>query len=264
MRSNHENHLDNEDGRHWLDEGELGRECLFDDLDPFLYAIDRAIATKASQIAHSYDGEDEKPRALLAPPVASVPWQIGNLSRHYRVEIWVPDPDDLVERAAEAFDAHVLVGEIPDELVGMIDLFLVTNTHWENHNHFLLWQKEALPFLAEDGELCVVLRSVGEGGLLSVSWDDGSETLLTDLVSLGPEAKRAEFKTICLPEFAPDKSSFLTDFLHRHRQFFGRNARDLCLTRMHEDDFQAVFSPQQKPRWWVTMLSWALATSERR
>ncbi len=249
-----------EQARHWMGEGHFGQEALLLDLDPYLYAIDQVLSHRISQIVHAREDERARPLAVLVPPEATVSWQLAYLAQHFDLSLWSDDSDAILQDAVSHFDAEIFSGELPPLIHGRLSLFVHTDAAWENRSQLRLALRDTASSLAADGEIIVVLRCRGKLSQLEVEWSDGSSSDLSEVLErhvIAGLSEPSQVVHLSLADFDPRGSEYLTAFLRRHRDFFGRNARDFFLDRMRDADFsEAFYSPQDGAARFATMICW--------
>lgn len=221
------------EARHWLEEGSLGQETLFSELDPYLLATDRILCRRATQLAFRLKRSRETPRAVLLPPAGTVGWQIGHLAKHFELYVWCPEPDEIQEAAAAKFGAILISGSLDQLPDACADLIMITDVGWRDRREFAEAVRELREYLSGEGEALCVLRAIDEGTGVIIEWDAGSRLPLGELLAANDAPSEWE-----LAPLVTGPSDFdLGTFLKRHRTFFGRNARDFCLDRLYDPDF---------------------------
>ena len=244
--------------KHWLGEGSDGQESLLLDLDPYLFAADAVLCRAASTVAHRYDGDEKRPLAMLIPPRGTVSWHIGYLAKKFDLCLWIFEQDEIIEEAAEYFNASIFTGELPDGVAGTIDFLLLTEYSWNSVIEFSGAIRTAGSLLSDSGISCAVLRCWGDNDCPTINWGDGGrsglrELILGDIFHLpSPDG----YTMISLPDVDPSQGHGVTDFLKRHRPFFGKNARELFFERMRDPDFCQFFSAGEDNRHAVAVLNW--------
>ncbi len=220
--------------RHWLGEGELGQDCLFDDLDPYLYAADKTLFHRASTRSHEIQQQrrELEPSALLIPRSGTVPWHIEYLSEKFELWIWAFEEDDLLREAGEYFGAQIFVGDSIPENVLELDYILCTETEWDGKQDLAEIYRAVQHHLAADGMMSVVWQGEMREGESPLAQFSKQQAFLF------PEPDFVE--TVPLSAIANAHEYNVAEFLRRHKRFFGKNARDLCLARMNEKDFMEI------------------------
>lgn len=223
--------------KHWLEEGSVGQESLLLDVEPQLYLIDQVLCKKVTQLAYQFK---ETPLGIIIPPAESVSWQICFLSKLYDLLVWGDDGDELLLEAAKTFDVEIFSGDIPEDILA-VQLFLYLDWGWQSVNDFLIELREVSRYVAEDGEILFVLQTSGHQDTLEVHWQDGSSTVLSEIIERGAYKKNTEAITFSFSQLAVEREERLNIFLKRHREFFGKNIRELFLRRITESEFQSGF-----------------------
>lgn len=225
---------------HWLGEGGLGVECLTAEIDPILYAADAAICREIQRVFRSCDmGPKELPLAVLAPPADSIGWQLGVLARDFASVLWVQEDDELHHQATDHFGAELVCGELPERFEGAVELMLVTEYRWPSLGEFYDVVSQTCCALSTQGQALFVLAGRENGHEVTVQFENGETLSWTE----GNWPKRFGMPTpfrveICgFKELNQDASFGVTEFLQRNRGFFGKEARQLVLQRVREEDF---------------------------
>lgn len=223
--------------RHWLGEGVAGQESLLMELTPALYALDQTLASVAGSVAHR--AGSEKPFAIFVPPEGTVGWQLGYLSKKFRIYLWSEASDEFVEAAADHFGAKLVEGDLEESIENEVELFVCTSSCWHSEAHFIEGVRDALKYLAPGGSACFVVEGTGAEGDIRLAWDDETETPLRALIegSLFRLPAVGQVHTASLNENAAGDADSITAFLKRSREFFGRHCRELLLQRLWEPDF---------------------------
>ncbi len=236
------------DTRHWLGEGENGEDSLLLEFDPYLYVADAQLHRIIASAGHEASGGDARPFALYLPASDATGWHLATLSRYFRVSICASTEDPAQEIAADYFAARLCLGEIPEDLVGSCRLVLSTALEWEDLGHFVAAIRDLQQYLTSDGELCLVLPAYSEEGETFLRWRDGA-TPLSSFTGGGLFPLRPPTSATVTPlaTVASGETEQLSNFLKRHRDFFGRSVRGNFLQRMEEPDFligSRAVSPQ--------------------
>ncbi len=243
--------------RHWLGEGENGEDSLLLEFDPYLYVADPQLHRIIASAGHEAAGGDARPFALYLPPHEATGWHIAALSRYFRVSICASTEDPAQEVAADYFAARLCLGEVPEDLVGGCRLVLSTSMEWEDLGHFVAAVRDLQQYLTADGDLCFVLPAYSEEGESFIKWRDGATPVsLFTSGSLFPLRPAQSAITTPLATVAAGETEQLSNFLKRHREFFGRSVRGNFLQRMEEPDFligSRAVSPQLLE---VCILTW--------
>jgi hypothetical protein len=231
--------LDSE-GEHWLAEGLAGADALLLDVDPYLFAVDGMFAKLASQVAHRYDGEEQRPLAIICAQEEYMPWHVGMLRKRYDVALSVPDDDELIEELSHRFDVSVFAGELPANLGASSQLVLFTESQWRDSDEFLAALERAHQLLTTNGRAFLVLRGSGGQSSPQINFADGSSISLSKLIEDRTFGFFEDWNTtaIALSELGALSDFGAGEFAKRHRDFFGKSARDLLLSRLYEEEFQ--------------------------
>lgn len=229
-----------EDRGHWLGAGLAGQDSLLFDLDPYLYAADSVLSKTISQVAHHYDGENGKALIAICPAPETLPWHSAYLRSHCDVCICAPVDDPLLEFVEESFNVTIFSESVPHSLQGQADIVLFTEAHWKNLSTLEESLHIAEELLADDGRALFVLQASGEEPNLTLSWDDPYCETVADLVASRIFSKfKIAFETVVpLATLNAQRDFGVGEFAKRHKDFFGKNARELCLSRVYEEDFQ--------------------------
>jgi hypothetical protein len=217
---------------HWLGDGIALQESLLFDLDPFSYALDGALASTASRVVHKCLGSSERPLALLVPPRESIPWQLGVLSKKFDIFIWAENYDAMLESAAVRFNATLLNGDLPEN--ASFDFILFTTSDWQNAGQLSEALEEGYRLVSERGSACFILRAAGER---EICWGDGSRSSV-EAIRVVAKFESVEHTAISLRAVFSQTGYGVAEFAKRNRDFFGRYAQDLCLSRLYEEEFQ--------------------------
>ena len=248
-----------DDSGHWLNEGINGEESLLLELDPYLFACDQMLSTLSSSVAHRAETEakGELPFAVLVPPEGSVGWQLGYLSKKFNVYIWADEGDDFLREAADQFGAKVISGDLETELTQPIELFLFTDD-WQTQSEFISSLREARDCLSICGTIGAVLKAKGLAVPERVCWADGDECGVTVLQNGGlfPLTAPSELLYARLSDLRPSEGEAFKGFVKRNRPFFGKNLRELLLSRMEEPEFASTFRTAGLESAWVILSIW--------
>lgn len=226
---------------HWMGLGQFGQDALLHDFDPTLYALDQALNSAAVSQFHRLGRREERPLALIVPPEDSLIWHVGRISELFQVGLWQLEPDPVIDDILNRFGASLVQGPLAD-LPELLALVILLQHDWVHAGAWLHTVQTCAESLEEEGMLLALLkvRAQGDSGL--VQWQDGSETNVADLQNdLCQEFKSVDNRRVELTPKILSDDEYLSEFLRRHRSFFGRNARELCLARMSEDDFAPLF-----------------------
>ena len=244
---------------HWLGEGSLGQESLMGELDAFLFAIDSAIAHQASIVARRVPKSEDVPTAVLVPPEGSIGWHLGFLSQFYEVRLWAHESDEVQGLAADHFNARIQSGELRSWLEYAVDLFLFTDTNWQAEFDFTNEVREATSALSDYGSACFVLSGVRVENRLQVCWTSGATRVLDDILEgriFGLKPPDQHIIVFLKDELNKSTRSNVVQFLKRHQEFFGKDSKGLCLSRMREADFTKSSKEVPVDDCFVTLLVW--------
>ena len=247
-----------EDG-HWLGEGMDGQDSLFFELDPYLYSADRELAQairsfyfrlRDSKVFNNGD----KPKVLFCPPQDAVGFQLGLLSEFFSVSLLAEERDTIREEACAEFHAELLDTGVPPERHQAYDLILHTGCHFRDLDQLRAALRFARDALAFDGRAIFLLAGYVENGEGIIHWADNSTTACSALESGEVFLVKPPVECIIQPLIAnaAQDSDYLGAFLKRHRDYFGRAARGLCLERLKEEEFQIKRSDEPA----VMIVSW--------
>ena len=224
---------------HWLGEGSDGQDALFVEVEPGLLTIDHALCKFASQFANAYDGYHTKPLSVLVPPQDAVGFHLGFLHERFDVWLWSANSDDLLESAADHFNAQVIANDLPGSLLGSVDLFVYTDSRWDSAQKFAEELLEISAFLSEAGQCAAVLPVIIESGEGRILWGVDSTTSVADFIKSGVFRLESPSASTVVPFKAinTDPSLTASAFVKRHRGFFGKNSEAFCAARFREQDF---------------------------
>lgn len=229
-----------DDERHWLGEGLAGQESLLSEITPFLYAADATIFRHASQIAHHYHGPEERPLATVISPSGSIPWHVGQLSKHFDVCLLLEQYDPMIDGLTSSFGISVYEGHVPESLHSAVDFLVFTEIFWRDPTAFSLALRLALQLLSPSGRAIVMLPELGSPEDVAIQFASG-ELIARDAILQMYELsvfESALVTPIALQGLLDDPKLGINEFAKRHKEFFGRSARDLCLSRLYEQDFR--------------------------
>ena len=257
----------NFEGTHWLGAGVWGQESLLDEISPELYALDSWIASSSASHFHRGElnpdvSEQEKPFALLMPALDSIGWQLGYLSKHYRVYLRCSEDEDASLAAADCFNAMLFESSESVASSLYIDFALDTQTTWPSWDalaeHLAMYRS----LLDEKARLYFVLAAEEREGILHLPWTEGGSTPLETVLScesngrpLGLGSGRIEQK-ICMPSEDPHDPARLHGFLKRNREYFGRSIREQLVARLGEPDFASAHIASSERISWALFVSW--------
>ena len=229
---------------HWLGHGFDGQDALLLDLDPYLYVLDSQICRVSQQIAFS--GEERGLKAVKERPKAAIilghdlnPWSVGFLSERFDIVLVTEFADPIVEETASRFNAIVLDEEQFYELEPVIDFALFFNCASELDAALIKSAHEISNVIVQGGVSLFPLRTKDKlSAEVKSSWLNGTlgfrEFSSIDIY----QNSFTELKK--LPDYG------VTEFAKRHRSFYGKEARDLCLKRIYEDDFQEIIADEKE------------------
>ena len=223
---------------HWLGHGIDGQEALLFDLDPYLYAFDAQICKISQQIAFSKDeralkSSKERPKAAIILGDELNPWSVGFLSEKFDVVLVTNFIDPIVEETADHFNAIILDEEKFYELEPVFDFILFFNCCSKLDREVIKNAVEVTNILAPGGVALFPSRTTQIlTAEVRASWL--STTLgFKEFESI--DVWQTSFSELLkIPEYG------VGDFAKRHKSFYGKEGRDLCLKRIYEDDFQDV------------------------
>ncbi len=225
---------------HWLGEGIQGQETLLDDLDPTLYLADSAVSSLITSTALNSDRRDRRPQAILVPDQGTIGWHIGFLAKRFDVSVWTGDDDELISETAYRFNAKTFSGDLSEGGLDGVDLVLFSAYSWPDPAEFEAAVEEASGTLLESGQTVFILPIERRAGEAYVRWSASSATRL-DTLTVPDDPGRPLPRTVELfwfSEFDPRDSEYLAGFLKRHREYFGKNIRDLMVDRLRSPEFQ--------------------------
>jgi len=223
---------------HWLGHGLDGQEALLFDLDPYLYALDAHICRVSQQIAFSTDARvskpsKERPKAAIILGDELNPWSIGFLSEKFDLVLVTDFIDPIVEETADHFNAIILDEEKFYNLEPVIDFALFFNCSAELGRDLIKSAFDITNILAIGGVALFPTRTTEIlGAEVRANW------LSTTLGF--KEFDSIEVFQTSFSELLKTPDYGVGEFAKRHKSFYGKEARDLCLKRIYEDDFQEV------------------------
>ncbi len=225
--------------QHWLGHGIDGQDALLFDLDPYLYAADPIICRIAQQVAHSAPDRaksepNERPKAALLLGYDLNPWTVGFLSERFDVALVTEYVDPIVEETADQFDALLVDEEEFFNLEPVFDFILRFEC-----------SKGLDPELMSRVQKCAELLICGGVALFPTLASGPSKEHEAGWLekTLGfREFSKVETERVKLSDLSALPDFGVGDFAKRHRAFYGKEARDLCLKRIYERDFQSVIS----------------------
>jgi hypothetical protein len=224
---------------HWLGEGALGQESLFDDLNPFLFAVDRHLCQFVKKVCREYSGPRVRPNAVLIPPYPQVPWHIAHLSNYFNVVVWSDVGDFVSEAAIEQFGAERYSGSVVCLPLDGVDLVLQTDPALDNKVEFWTSIRESYEMLSEGGSVAAVLQVENHDGEWVIPWSDGTYDSLVE-VQQNPYCNLFNPGSLVVESLKSGAGVdvfAVSQFLERHQAFFGKKCREFCLSRMREADF---------------------------
>lgn len=242
-----------DDSNHWLGEGIAGQESLLIDLDPYLYAADPIISKSIAQSARAYSGDNARALGVIVTPAEAIPWHIAHMRKWCEVCVCAPDYDPLLEEVVGAFDATLYSNGIPSTLEGKTDLLLFGGGAFRVQSEFWEALDLAERMLSPDGRAHFVLRGKGDADNLHVVFEEeipcgelfAHESL--DAFKYTEDAA-SSFRRLGL-----EHDLGMGEFWKRHRDFFGKDVRDLVLSRLYEEEFQHLFT--SKDEQWSMVLT---------
>lgn len=229
--------MSRENWSHWLEQGADGQETLLLDVTPPLLTLDRAICSRATQIAFRLRGDRTRRRALVVAPPGVASWQIGFLSKHFEVFVYTPELDPILERISSAFEATLLesLDELPEHAA---DLILLLESNWTDSIKFLEAAQFAAEYLSSEGELLSVLFCEELNGHSEVLWSSGAKTEIVALIGRASRLLSQQFRGYeSVPIVRSLFQNMAGEFLKRHREYFGKNARDLYMSHINDPEF---------------------------
>jgi hypothetical protein len=212
---------------HWLGHGVEGQDALLFDLDPYLYALDPVICKIASQVSR-YEREDERGKAAILLGYDLNPWVVGFLAERFDLALVTEFADPIVEETALRFDAILLDEE---EFLNIEPCF-----------EFILrfdCARGLEPGLVRTVDLVSDLMLPGGVALFPIIAENLN--LLPDTLGFR-NYTLVETHQVYLKSLVKDYG--VTEFAKRHRSFYGKEARDLCLKRIYERDFQTALEQE--------------------
>lgn len=230
---------------HWLGEGIQGQETLVDDLDPTLYLADSAICSLITSTALACGSRDRRPQAILVPNEGEIGWHIGYLAKRFDVAVWTGDDDELISETAYRFNAKTFSGDLAEQSADGVELILFSAYNWPSVAEFVRGVDEALDCLSENGAAAFVLPlEISPNGAL-IRWSAEASTPLARLTE-PDEAIQALPRSSEVLEFSafdPRETEVLNSFLKRHREYFGKNIRELVVDRLTSPEFALQTTP---------------------
>lgn len=254
--------------KHWLGVGSAGPESLLEDLDPTLYSIDALLCGVVTGLLSKGRIGAGRPAAALLQPHNVVLWQMGFINERFDLWVGVSDEDEYLTQVTSALGVELFTWPIPRELYRELSLVVMLGLAWAAPTDFREFVVEVRRNLAEDGRVLVVLPVQSEAVLgdrddtawraSRVVWGDGSATKIDAMLS--GDIFGLEAATWCggvslgsvgrLHEFG------VSEYLKRHRSFFGKGAREITLARMRETDFSGPLRSKDADRNGAVLLSW--------
>lgn len=235
---------------HWLGSGPNIQDSLLLDLNPYTYSLDHLIVRQASQVAFRYEGREKRPLAVLFPPVESIPWQLGVLARNFDICIRAGASDQILEQAAERFNASLFIGELPPTVDSSADFILSTTVEWPSLSLIVEMLEQIHSLISEEGRGALVVPCVSKpDGDVEVLLSDGSSSL--SIFEFLNESCFSKFRLRAYYDVPISKLRTYPDFgvnefSKRHSDFFGKYGRDLCLSRIYEEDFQGILKDKNR------------------
>jgi len=232
------------ESEHWLGHGIDGLDALLFDLDPYLFALDQSICRLAQQTAYSgaeryRENPGERPKAAILLGYDLNPWIVAFLSEKFDVALVSDYVDPIVEETAEHFNAILLDTDAFLNLEPVFDFVLRFECSRGIDAELVRTASEVVDLILPGGialfptipDESIASEKRGNWIASSLGFRDFSEVAL-ESVSLG------EIKA--LPDYGA------TEFAKRHKAFYGKAARDLCLKRIYERDFQTALDSESK------------------
>ncbi len=226
---------------HWLGEGLHGITSLFDDVEEVGFITDEAVCKKILRFAQRYHGEKERPLAVYIPPDDLVGWQLPLLSDRFDVAVVTDEPDPLLERASERFDAAMFTDGVPKNLEGFVDFAFAPFRAWRSSEELRDMLARVSSWLADDGELLMVASAQSSAGDCSITWLGDERPISLHELHKGIYP-RIELKESLIFQFDSSRKEFdewVESFLKRHQPFFGRNVREYMEERIRAGDFSS-------------------------
>ncbi len=230
--------------QHWLGHGVDGQETLLIDLDPYLYVLDSYICKVSQQIAFSEDLRisklsKERPKAAIILGEELNPWSIGYLSDRFDVVLVTDFIDPIIEETANRFNAIILDEEKFFELEPVFDFVLFFNCSAEIDGKLAKSAFDISHVLSTSGvALFPIINSENSSPETRVAWIASSLGFREFSEIEIYQTNFTELKK--LPDFG------VLEFSKRHKNFYGKEARDLCLKRLYEDDFQEAVNNDKR------------------
>ena len=235
---------DSDEESHWLRAGLTGQDSLLFDLDPYLYLVDNLVSKTFSQVTHHYDGENPHALAVIVAPNETVPWQAAFFRSRADVAVCIPDFDPILESAGTELDLSIFLGGLPEKLHGQTDFLLFSGSRWESVESYQNAIETTYAALAPGGRACFVFPGSQSAGAVNVEFVDGDRFSLEKLLSAVRSERFDLIETAVLPFAALRMQPYfgVGEFAKRHRGFFGKSARELCLSRLYEEEFQQLIA----------------------
>lgn len=245
---------------HWLGEGMIGQDDLFFDLQPHLCAVDALICKQIVQLGYQMEHALCEPAAVLVPPKESLSWFVPHLVDHFEVFLWTDELDEALDNLVQHFNVEIFSGEVP-ERIWPVGYVLCLDTEWDGPDNFFSGVEEVVPCLAEDGIATFVLQVLGKEDECKIFWNEENSTPYHQFIHEQPCAASHEMfqsELFSIPQGLALPQNSVSEFLKRHRSYFGKNARELCIRRMNEIDFCNIATDEER---WVLVVSYRRANS---
>ena len=243
---------------HWLREGRIGQETLFEELDPYFYAIEQSLASRAASIIKDRRKSDY-PSALLISDSENLGLYIQYVIKHYQCFSWLNAADDFAARACEYFNVQMILGDPARSGFEGFDLILVSNMQHEDQLAFSQLICESRDYLNDGGRLYVLLCGGEINGQKYIQWTDSSCVQLEDFMHghIFQLSAPHTAQVLTLRKIDRFDAARVHAFLKRNREYFGKNTREIMLQRLREEDFCAAFGidANMESRW-VGLFGW--------
>jgi hypothetical protein len=234
---------------HWLREGLSGQNSLLAEVDPFLFLADPIFSKNASQISYHYDGDELRPQSFVLLPKDSLPWHLGFLSEKFALTAIVESHDELLDVVAEQFNFSIADYDFAANRDGRPGIDFITRpaVYWESVEELYECLKLIQNAVASGGRSCLFFegqRIANEDYLLI----GGSEQILIkELLALPLCAEFAKIETEIIPieRFREESQFRVSEFNQKHKNYFGRGARELIMARIYEQDWQKLLMESQ-------------------
>jgi hypothetical protein len=248
---------------HWLGEGEVGQDYLIGEVEPFLYTADGQLCSAVASHAHRSGAGRGSKRSLFIPPVGGAFWPVGYLSKWFSIVIWTELEDEATLQIAEQFGAQLYAGEHPLEFGDEAEIILCTELQWQSSFDLATAVRSYRSLLSADGVLILAIpfQVTAEERLGIVTFADGSTTAVNELQQgrvFGVESPNY-FDSVLLRRDDVLDTDQMGNFLKRHREYFGKNARLLLEMRINETDFNRWLTGE----YGVSVCVWGSGGSEK-